>query len=513
LRSATDLNDLAGLIGCSGKQLGYYIYKRPIRSQYKQFTIRKKRGGSRTISAPATNLKIIQKNIARALAQLRDFKPCVTGYVSGRDIRRNANPHVSQATVLNVDLEDFFGSINFGRIYGMLSKPPYSINPKIAAAIAKACTLDNILPQGAPSSPIISNLICSKMDSELTKLASTRNLRYTRYADDLTFSSSGRNMPLATLTVQPDGTSYCELSPTLTSIIESNGFRINLEKVRLSPKTRRQEVTGLIVNRRLNVKRRLVREVRAMLHAWRKFGVAAAQVHFFAYSGRSSNFEAVIRGKIGFIGQIRGRPDSVFRKLAGQFNSLATGPKISTTLSPSEIAKQAVWVIENGNGEQGTAFFADGFGLLTCNHCLGPSLKIYHPADHTKTFPVKVIKADPHRDIAILNVPTELSGVVPIPIHAGAAPADGSPITLLGYPSHHAARPIRIEAGTLLRTYPRSGVSYLEITSKIVGGNSGGPILNENFEVIGIAVLGLNGEIDLKSTEFLAVNATEISKL
>src|ERR1700737_5069499 len=186
LKKAIDLDSLAAVLGCSAKQLGYYIYKRNIAGQYKRFEIPKRRGGTRAISAPTTNLKLIQSNIARVLAELRTLKPCVNGYLSNRSILTNARPHVGQGIVLNVDLEDFFGSINYGRIYGLLSKPPYSLNKKVCAAIAKACVLDNALPQGAPSSPILSNLVCSKMDAELSRLARSHNCVYTRYSDDLT---------------------------------------------------------------------------------------------------------------------------------------------------------------------------------------------------------------------------------------------------------------------------------------------------------------------------------------
>lgn len=512
LKTASDLSDLASLLGCSAKQLGYYLYKRSISGQYRHFTIPKKRGGVRIISAPDTSLKIIQKNIARVLGELRDFKSPVNGYVSGRDIKRNARAHVNQAYVLNIDLENFFGSINFGRVYGMLSKPPYSINSKVAAAVANACTLNNLLPQGAPSSPVISNLICSKMDAELSKLARERNCIYTRYADDITFSYSGRNMPLAAVSAQPDGSIVTELAQNLVAIIEGNGFRINRDKVRPSYRTTRQEVTGLIVNKRVNVKRRVVKEVRAMLHAWRKFGLVLAQKDFTTKSGSHSSFESVVRGKISFIGQIRGKPDKLFRKLADQFNQIAVGPKISTVLLPDEIVRQATWVVETSKGEQGTAFFVAGYGLVTCSHCLGPGLVIYHPADHTKKFSVKVIKSDSHIDLAILSIPKELAAIVPIPLSSGGS-LTGIDVELFGYPSHHAARPIRVESGKVLRVFPRSGVSYLEITPKIIGGNSGGPVLDANYDVVGIAVLGLNGKIDLKSTEFLAVNASELINL
>ena len=504
---------LASVLGCTAQQLGYYIYKKPLAGQYTSFRLSKKRGGTRIIHAPATNLKIIQRSIGFELAKLRIFSSCVNGFVSGRDIKTNASRHVGQRFLLNIDLENFFGSINFGRIYGLLSKRPYRIHPTIAAAIAKACTLNNELPQGAPSSPVLTNLICAKMDAELSRLARQHHCIYSRYADDLTFSTNRSFMPLAVIRPNPDGAAICEISQALRTIVENNGFRINEGKSRLAERTRRQEVTGLIVNRRVNVKRRLIREVRAMLHAWRKFGAEAAQKERLEkYHGRSSSFESLVRGKIGFIGQIRGRPDPIFRKLARQFNDIAAGPKIRVDLSPEEVAKQAVWVLEHDGAEQGTAFFVERYGLVTCAHCVeqGMNHYIYHPSDPTKHYTVTVDAMDADRDLAVLKFPDELADVVPIPLYAGAAPANQTEVVLLGYPQHHFARPIRIDFGSIIRTYPKGGVSYFEITQKIIAGNSGGPLLLGNT-VIGVARAGINQDTSIANAEFLAINVSELS--
>src|SRR5450756_2614284 len=126
LTKAYDLASLAAILDCSAKQLGYYVYKRELTTQYKHFKIKKKSGGHRTIRAPATNLKIIQRSIVRELSRLVRFKPCVTGFVKGRDIKRNALIHVGQRHVLNIDLQDFFGTINYGRVYGLLTKKPHN---------------------------------------------------------------------------------------------------------------------------------------------------------------------------------------------------------------------------------------------------------------------------------------------------------------------------------------------------------------------------------------------------
>src|SRR6185437_14507379 len=103
---------------------------------------------------------------------------------------------------------------------------------------------------GAPTSPVLSNLICSKMDSELVRLATMHRCKYTRYADDLTFSTSRTSMPLASIQRSVEGQLYCEIVEVLRKTIEANGFKINQKKVRLRDRATRQEVTGLIVNTR-----------------------------------------------------------------------------------------------------------------------------------------------------------------------------------------------------------------------------------------------------------------------
>jgi S1-C subfamily serine protease len=131
-------------------------------------------------------------------------------------------------------------------------------------------------------------------------------------------------------------------------------------------------------------------------------------------------------------------------------------------------------------------------------------------ADHTKHFPVSVEAIDNDRDLAVLKIPEELNSLQPIPVHNGSPVANGSAAILCGYPNHFAARPLRIEHGLVIRTFPKGGISYLEITPKIIAGNSGGPLLNEAYEFIGVAVRGINETTTLTEAEFLAVNGTEL---
>jgi RNA-directed DNA polymerase len=185
--------DLANALGVEfDKHLVYYLYRLRTNARYRQFEINKRNGGKRIISAPATGLKTIQQRLSRLLYGVYQIRPPVHGYALGRGPSTNAEAHVRQRFVLNVDLEDFFGSINFGRVRGMFMAPPYTRPPEVATLLAQICCHENKLPQGAPTSPIISNMICSRMDGELKRLSKEHGCFYTRYCDDLTFSTMAR---------------------------------------------------------------------------------------------------------------------------------------------------------------------------------------------------------------------------------------------------------------------------------------------------------------------------------
>lgn len=512
LKDARSLDDLAAMAGITAQLMGYILYKSPIDRRYSEFKIKKKSGGVRVISAPIKNLKLLQRSLARELSTLRRFKPCVKGFVPGESIKSNAQQHVNQKFVLNIDLEDFFGTINFGRVLGMLKKKPYEIDPYIAAVVAKAVTLQNKLPLGAPTSPIISNLLCAKLDSDLSRLAREHNCTYTRYADDITFSTHRNSFSLARKD-ETGGISNIILAPALIDAIESNGFKLNATKTRLFTKRDRQEVTGLIVNERVNVKRSFIRNTRAMLNSWAKYGLEEADREFKEKFGGATPFQQMLQGRIAFIGQIRGRSDSVFKKLSAEYNSRAKASgirsRISTVLTPREVCTQSTWVIEGDSSAQGTAVFVEGIGLVTCYHCLSKENYIYHRDHPGKRFSVEVIRADKHIDLAILKAPIPLLGV---PLRTSPLQPHES-IYLVGYPNHSAGRPLRNEPGTLISEFPRSAVRMLEISSKVIEGNSGGPVLDSEYRLIGIAKAGINSKTPVDRAEFLAISAVELKSL
>jgi RNA-directed DNA polymerase len=333
-----DPRDIARLLDVDYELLVYYLYKIPDKNRYRIFQIKKRGANSstRTISAPARSLKIIQSKLAQVFASVYIPKAPVHGFRSGKSILTNAEKHANQKYVLNIDLANFFPSINFGRVRGMFMATPYNLDGKVATVLAQICCFKNELPQGAPTSPIVSNMICAKMDSQLRILAQLNRCTYTRYADDLTFSTSAPKFSrqLATIIIGDEG-NYLQLGDQLVKTIERNGFKINCEKTRLQTKTHRQEVTGLVTNQFPNVKRKYIRQVRAILHAWEKYGIEKAEeehINKYRVQDRSPykdtpkhrlSLKNILLGKIGFIGSIRGKNDFIYINLLNKLISLS----------------------------------------------------------------------------------------------------------------------------------------------------------------------------------------------
>jgi RNA-directed DNA polymerase len=324
--------DIADLLGISYGRLVYHIYVVKTENRYKTFEIPKKSGGIRQISTPITALKILQKKLNQVLQAVYQIKPSVHGFVNGKNIVTNAQAHAKKRYVLNIDLKDFFPSINFGRVRGMFMATPYNLHPDVATILAQICCYNNQLPQGAPTSTIITNMICAKMDSQLQRLAKDCKATYTRYADDITFSTTLPQFPnYLAYTGTEEDTEKIFIGNRLLAIIHENGFEVNEQKIRLQVKGNHQEVTGLTTNVFPNVDRKYVRQIRAMLYAWAKFGLEAAENEYFdKYLSKSRlsiksklEFQQVLRGKIEFIGMVKGKEDSIYQKYMNQYKILA----------------------------------------------------------------------------------------------------------------------------------------------------------------------------------------------
>lgn len=337
LRAATTRSGISSLLGIPWSTLAWMLFRQGPGSYYRSWTIKKKSGGVRKITAPTPHLYRIQKNLHAILTSAHSARPANHGFIQNRSIITNASHHTGRRFVLTVDLKDFFPSIHFGRVRGLFLAPPFECSAAAATLLAQIACVDDVLPTGAPTSPIISNMICSRLDKELQLLARKHGCWYTRYADDLTFSTDRTSFPRAL--AYKAGPRTTKAGPDLVKIIESNGFKHNPDKTRLRSHHDRQRVTGLTVNQKLNVNRKFIRRVRGMLHAWDKFGLDQAQEYMSAcytkdrYPGSTPRFVDVLRGRIAYLISVRGIADPLTRRIAQQFENLQSGRPMNESIS------------------------------------------------------------------------------------------------------------------------------------------------------------------------------------
>lgn len=272
LKAATSRKELAVILGYKPKALTAIVYQVPLVLKYTTFQIDKKSGGKRIIKAPEPKLKKLQAHLSHALYQClaeiekeRGAKPISFGFREDRSVAENASRHKRRRWVLNFDLEDFFASFNFGRVRGFFLKDKtFGLHPEVATTIAQIACDGTALPQGSPCSPVISELIAQILDMRLVRLAKKYGVTYTRYADDITFSTSRKDFPTGLATVDPNDPTVWHLSDELIGKIVTAGFIINAAKTRMQFRGSRQMVTGLVVNEKVNVRSDYYRRARAM---------------------------------------------------------------------------------------------------------------------------------------------------------------------------------------------------------------------------------------------------------
>ena len=264
--------DVANLLEFNLKAMCIKLYSNN-NDLYTLKKIPKKNGQERIIYQPNNYIKPIQRNLLYILGKKYKSKECSHGFEKNKSIKTNALNHISKKHILKIDLEDFFPTINFRRVYGILKSEPFCFNKEVATFLAHICIYQNsventfdqgLLPQGAPTSPLIANLACRRLDNKLIQLSKKYKCNYTRYADDIYISTNLSKFPEEIF-------SNNKLSEEIIDIIEKeNGFKINNDKVKLLEKHQRQIVTGLVTNKKLNLRRNFIKNTRAMLYQWEK---------------------------------------------------------------------------------------------------------------------------------------------------------------------------------------------------------------------------------------------------
>lgn len=523
-------SDIARIIGIEDKTLVYYLYRYEIetrKSLYSIYHIPKRDGTNREIMAPIEPLKHIQRKLADYLNTIYIPKPNVYGFVCGKSTIDGAQQHVKSKLLLNIDLQDFFGTINFGRIRGMFIKKPYEYGKKAATTIAQVACRNNRLPQGAPCSPVLANMICSHLDTALIRFAYKYHLIYTRYADDITLSTTSNVGDFQKSIVYRDENEKLHVGVELDNLIRKCGFTINPKKIYVQSIQQRQLVTGIVVNRRTSVPREYAKLTRALLFRCRKDGVEFAARHYISKVGVHYRvpqeagtylaekllpwFEAVLTGRVAYIGAVKGKDDSIYLRLAHECNELF-GREIFKNLPDSndlQNLSREVFVIECLSGDdlyQGSGFYIRGVGILTCYHCLRRTIElgdcacIYSVDENgykrslTRVNRDDVLKYDREKDYAIIRY--EASTNVPSfskqSISLGRNFA-GKSVRLLGHPEYADGNTIQILDTQITQSIGEVlGSMLYRVSNPVVHGMSGGPVLDEQNKVIGIIKGGLS---------------------
>lgn len=321
-------SQLANAMGITIKELSFLAYSRKVSavSHYQKFYLPKKSGGKRLISAPMPRLKSVQHWILENILYKISVHPQANGFVPGKSIVSNARPHVGKTVVINANVQDFFPSINFRRVRALFKKLGYS--DKISTILSLLCTesvtdevlLDGkkyfvqkgerVLPQGAPTSPAITNILCFRLDKRLTGVANKFRCSYTRYADDITFSGS------------PEKNEAPKIVWHIRKILSEEGFNLHPKKLRIMQKSERQEVTGIVVNRQLSVSREKIRNFRALLHKMKTNGHETVEWNNGSLSSGMEGFAAYIN----MVNPVKGN------KILNEINTIKQTPQWKTLM-------------------------------------------------------------------------------------------------------------------------------------------------------------------------------------
>lgn len=271
----SNVTDVAELLGISERRLVWLCYPQHGRTRkqdhYIHFAVAKRSGGTRTISAPKTDMRTVQRAILRSILMKIPIHPAATAFYTGASVVDHAMLHTNCAVVVKLDLTDFFPTIGWRRVRGMFASLGYSTGistmlalltttaPRSRDALQYAC-----LPQGAPTSPAISNIISRRLDARLSGLAAKHGFVYSRYADDMTFSHASSDADIG------------RLVSSVQVIVREEGFVLNDGKTRVMRAHHRQIVTGLVVNDGVRIPRENLRRFRAILHNTERDGFDSA---------------------------------------------------------------------------------------------------------------------------------------------------------------------------------------------------------------------------------------------
>lgn len=301
-----DTYQLAAFLNLRRRDLFAYT-KHPER-EYQEMAIPKRDGSLRHLCAPSPALRMIQKTILRCIVQHEPVSPYATAYIRGRSLSANAKPHVGKPYLLKLDISDFFGSITFEQVYAAAFNSRY-FPRQIGVMLTELCCCKGRLPQGAPTSPALSNQVMEQFDTYIGAWCRTRGIAYTRYCDDITFSA---DFPLLFV--------YAKAK----TMLEDMGFTVNEKKTHLISAASRQTVTGLTVNKKLSVPRDYKRRLRQEVYYALRFGAADSAAHIGGtFAAKPVRYWQQLLGQVQYVLHIE--PDNVWFQQA-QKRLLQTAP-------------------------------------------------------------------------------------------------------------------------------------------------------------------------------------------
>lgn len=257
----------------------YAIANNPEKYYTKKYIL-KRDGTKRELLVPNNHLKNIQKNILTNVLNGLSPSKYVTSYLKNKSLKDNALPHQNKKIILKLDIKDFFNSIDFEHIYNAL--PNYIFPPSVKVLLIKLCTYEDYLPQGSPTSPMLSNLVLKNFDNYIGNYCIKNNISYTRYCDDLTFSGD----------FDPQ-----ILKNKVQSFLETLGFNLNSKKTKVINASNRQLVTGLVVNKKVNVPKKYRHKIRQELYYINKFGLES---HLNKINESKEKYLASLKGRINY---------------------------------------------------------------------------------------------------------------------------------------------------------------------------------------------------------------------
>lgn len=247
---------------------------------YRHFTIPKSNGNTRNIDEPLPDLKFVQSWILKNILEKCAISDYAKAYVKGRTLKHNARFHKAQPVLVTMDIKDFFPSVSIKSVTTIFENMGYF--NKLSCFLAHLCCFKNVIPQGAPTSPYLSNLRMISLDDKISNYTSARKIRYTRYADDLTFSGA----------FNPH-----YLIRDINNLVFEEGFSINSEKTRVARNNSRQEVTGIVVNSHMQVSKEKRKQIRQQVYYIKHFGIDS---HLEYINENRANYLNYLLGQINF---------------------------------------------------------------------------------------------------------------------------------------------------------------------------------------------------------------------